>query len=113
MDMSTDKAVTECFHGISKNISAYGLNDIFDKFGTIAFDSFPLFSVAGSFVGNRLATELVWFDLGLYIGEPPAGRKLNKQHSLSVVEFNAMGQSEIINIRRKISDHRAILIKGE
>jgi len=79
MDVTTDKAVTECFHGVGQYIPADCLHNIFCKLRPVTFNAFPFFSVAGAFVGDRVTTKLVLFDLRLYIGKSPAGRKLNKQ----------------------------------
>ncbi len=96
MDVTTDKAMAECFHSVGQDIPADCLDNIFRKLRPVTFDAFPLLSVAGSFVGDRLTTELVLFDLRLYIGKPPAGRKLNKKHTFLVVEINAMCPFDVI-----------------
>ena len=41
MNMTDDKAVPECFHGIAEDVAADGLNDVLHELWTIGFDAFP------------------------------------------------------------------------
>lgn len=89
--MSNDIAVAECLNGEHQNIPGNGLHGIFRKFGTVAFQTLPLFRSTHTFVGNRLATELVLSHAWFYIGKLSAGWKCQKQESALIVELQAVG----------------------
>ena len=41
MNMTDDEAVPECFHGVTEDVAADGLDDILHELRTVGFDSFP------------------------------------------------------------------------
>lgn len=43
MNVTDDKTVPECFHGVTEDVAADGLDDIFYELRTVGFDTFPLF----------------------------------------------------------------------
>ena len=67
VDMTANKAVGECFHSIHQKVSGDGLYHILDKFRTVAFQAFLLFSGSDTFIGYRFSTEFIlanaWFDV--------------------------------------------------
>lgn len=75
MDVPYDKAVGESSDGMHQNIPADCLDDILNKFWTIRFYTFPFLSGADSFIGDRLATELVFADTRLYIAKSSTGSR--------------------------------------
>lgn len=59
MDMSDDKAVTECLYGVAENVAADGLDDILHKFRSVGFDAYPFLCRAHAFIGDGFsAVEL-------------------------------------------------------
>ena len=67
MDVSDDKAVPECFHGIAENITADCLDDILNEFRTVGFDTFPLFRGSDTFIGNGFSAKLILTNSGLHV----------------------------------------------
>ena len=72
MNMTDDEAVPECFHGVTEDVAADGLDDILHELRTVGFDTFPLFCGADSFIGYRFAAILIFSDTGLHVGEQAA-----------------------------------------
>ena len=68
MHVTYDAAVFQGFHGISQNITAYCLNDVFHKLRTVALNSAPFLSSINSHIGDALSTKLVnahsWLNIG-------------------------------------------------
>ena len=89
MDMADYEAVAERFHGVGKNIPADRLNDIFYEFGAITFNPPPL-ARSCTLVGYGVAAKLVDAHAGLYIAQPPAGWKVNEQHSALIVNLERL-----------------------
>ena len=74
MDMAADQLIGEGAHGEHQKISGDGLHDIFYKFRTVGFDTFPFFGGSDTFIGDGFSAEAIFADAGLYITELPAGR---------------------------------------
>ena len=72
MNVTDDKAVPECFHGVTEDVATDGLDDVLHELRTVGFDTFPLFCGANSFIGYGFAAILVFFDTGLHVGEQAA-----------------------------------------
>ena len=72
MNVTDDKAVPECFHGVTEDVAADSLDDILHELRTIGFDTFPLLCGANSFIGYRFAAILIFSDTGLHVGEQAA-----------------------------------------
>ena len=69
MNMTDDEAVPECFHGVTEDVAADGLDDILHELRTVGFDAFPFLCGSDSFVGYGFAAILVFTDTGLHVGE--------------------------------------------
>ena len=89
MDMANDKAVGESTHGITQDITTDCLHDILHEFWTIAFNPSPL-SIGGSFIGHAVRAELIYTHSRLYIREPSAGWKIDKEHTALVVDMETV-----------------------
>ena len=76
MDMTDDKAVPECFHGIAEDIAADRLHDILHEFRTVGFDTFPFLCGTDALIGHGFTAELILSDTGLHIAEHPAGGEI-------------------------------------
>ena len=81
VDMSDDEAVPEGFHSVAEDVPANGLNDIFHKFRPVGFAALPFLCGSHSFISDGFSTELIDPDPGLDIRRPPAGGKLDEEHS--------------------------------
>lgn len=75
VDMANDKAMGKGSDGIHQNIAADCLDNVFHKFRTVTFDSFPFLCRTNTFVSDRFTAKLVFTDLRLYIGEGTSGWK--------------------------------------
>ena len=71
MYMTADEAMPQCFHGPGKDIPAYGLDDVLDEFGTVAFYPAPL-SGGHTLVGNTVTAELILSHTRLNVAQAPA-----------------------------------------
>ena len=89
MNVSDDEAVPESFHGVAEDIPADGLDDVFHEFRPVGFDALPFLCGTYAFIGDRFPTELIDPDPGLDIGQPPAGGKLDEEHSAFIKEADA------------------------
>lgn len=89
MDVSDDETVPEGFHGVAEDIPADGLDDIFHEFRPVGFDALPFLCGSHTFIGDGFPTELIDPDPGLDIGQPPAGGKLDEEHSAFIKEADA------------------------
>ena len=69
MNMTDDEAVPECFHGVTEDVAADGLDDILHELRTVGFDAFPFLCAADSFIGDGFSAILVFSDTGLHVGE--------------------------------------------
>lgn len=69
MNVTDDKAVPECFHGVTEDVTADGLDDVLHELRTVGFDTFPLFCGSDSLIGDGFAAILVFSDARLHIGE--------------------------------------------
>ncbi len=72
MNMTDDKAVSECFHGVTEDVAADGLDDVLHELWTVGFDALPFLCRTYSFVGDGLSALLVFSDTGLHVGEQAA-----------------------------------------
>ena len=72
MNMTDDKAVPECFHGVTEDVTADGLNNVLHELRTVGFDAFPFLCGFDSFVGDGFAAILVFSDTGFLVGEQSA-----------------------------------------
>ena len=72
MNMTDAEAVSESLHGVTEDVAAYSLNDIFHELRTVGFDPFPFLRGSYSFIGDRLTAILVFSDAGVHIGEQAA-----------------------------------------
>ena len=68
MYVADDPVLAEVLHRVRQQIPADGLDDVFDEFRAVAFEAFPFFRGAGSFVGDALSAVFVDFDLRIRIG---------------------------------------------
>ena len=59
MDMPYDEAVMQGPHCFTENITADGLDNVLDKFRTIAFYTAPFLIATDALVGRRLFAEVV------------------------------------------------------
>lgn len=89
VDVSDDEAVPEVFHSVAEDVPADGLDDIFHKFRPVGFNAFPFLCGTYAFIGDRFPAELIDPDPGLDIGQPPAGGKLDEEHSALIKEADA------------------------
>ena len=78
-------------HGFCQNISGGSLNNVFDEFGSIAFQPCPFFLLSDTFIGDGLAAELVKSHLRLHIHQLSAGRQHNEHHAALIYEADTMG----------------------
>ena len=65
VDVPTDEAVRECFHGIHQEVSGDGLHYILDKSRTITFKPLPFLISSDSFISDGFATKLILTDVRL------------------------------------------------
>ena len=72
MHMTNYETVRESSHSVSKNISAYSLHDVLDKFWTVTFNTSPLI-IVDALVCYRIRTELIHTHSRFYIAELFAG----------------------------------------
>ena len=72
MNMSTDKTVAECLHGITQNISGYCLYNIFHELRTVTFNPFPFLRSAYALISNRFTAETILPHPRLHVGQLPA-----------------------------------------
>lgn len=59
MNVTDDKTVPECFHGVTEDVAADGLDDILHKLRTVGFDALPFLGGSYAFIGDGLTAELV------------------------------------------------------
>ena len=90
MDMTDNKAMSEGFHGIHKDIPADGLYDILHKLGTVGFNAFPFFCATYALIGYGFSAESVFTHPGFHVRQPSAGGKCDKKHTALVSKMNAM-----------------------
>lgn len=88
MDVPEDKAMWEGSYGIAEDVPADRLNDILNKLRTVWFDVFSFIGGTDTFIGDGFSAEFVFPDLGLHIGEKLTWRKLDKEHSAFIHEFD-------------------------
>ena len=84
--MPHNKAVRKGFHGIGQDVPTDCLHNVLHEFRTVGFDSAPFLCGTYAFIGDRFPTELIDPDPGLDIGQPPAGGKLDEEHSAFIKE---------------------------
>lgn len=89
MNVSDDEAMPESFHSAAENVPADGLDDIFHEFRPVGFDALPFLCGSYTFIGDGFSAELIDPDAGLYVRKPPAGGKLDEEHSALIKESNA------------------------
>lgn len=89
MDVPDDEAVPEGFHGVAEDVPADGLDDIFHKFRSVGVDALPFLCGTYAFIGDGFPAELIDTYAGLDIGQPPAGGKLDEEHSALIKEADA------------------------
>lgn len=90
MDMADNEAVGEILHGEAQQVTGYGLDDILNEFWTVRFDAFPFLGRSHTFIGDGFPAEAVLSNLGLHVGELPAGREGNEEHPAFVLEADAV-----------------------
>ena len=78
MNMTDDKAVPECFHGIAEDVAADGLNDVLHKLRTVGFDAFPFLCGSNTFISYGFAAELILTNTRLHIGQKATGGELDE-----------------------------------
>ena len=74
MDMADDSTTSQRLHGITEDVPAGALDDVFHELQAMAFEPFPLLRCANAFIGDRFPTEAVLAYPGLYVGKPPSAR---------------------------------------
>lgn len=89
MDVPDYAAVGQRPHGVGQDVPADGLYDVFHELRTVAFDAAPLLLRVNTHIGDGFAAEPVHADAGFDIGQPPAGRKCDEQHSVPSFEVYA------------------------
>ena len=97
MDMRHDEAMTERAHGVSEDVSRYGLRNVLDELRPVGFDTLPMFRGTGSLVCDRFAAEFVHTDAGFDVAEPTSGRKLDVEHAAFADETDPI-------LRRAVED---------
>lgn len=88
--MPADKAVAQRPHGVTQDVPRDCLHNVFHEFRAVTFNPLPFFRRADALVGDGLTSEFILTDLRLHVGQPPAGRKLDKQHGALIDEPDAM-----------------------
>ena len=78
MNVAADEAVGESSHGVAEDVPADRLDDVFDELRTIGFNPFPFLCGSDAHVGDGFSAEAILSDPGLYVGEHPAGWKLDE-----------------------------------
>ena len=81
VDMPADETVFQVLHGITEDVPADRLGDVFDEFRAVGFDERPLFICSDAVIFHAFPAEAVCADPGLHIAEPSAGWKVNKEHA--------------------------------
>ena len=78
MDVADDTVVGEAAHGVAEDVPADSLGNIFHKFGTVAFDSAPVFGTVDAHIRYGLTAKAVFADPRFHIGKAPAAGKMNE-----------------------------------
>ena len=79
MDVTNNLTEAQPLHGIGENVAADGLDNVLDKFWTIAFEACP-FSRAYTLIGHAVGAKLVHAHAGLDITELSPGGEVNEEH---------------------------------
>ena len=69
MNVTDDKTVPECFHGVTEDVAADGLDDIFYELRTVGFYAFPFLCGSNTFISYGFAAELILTNTRLHVGE--------------------------------------------
>ena len=81
MDMRHDEAMTERAHGVSEDVSRYGLRNVLDELRPVGLNTLPVFRGTRPLIGYGFAAEFVHTDARLDVAEPTSGRKLDVEHA--------------------------------
>ena len=72
VNMSDDEAGGESSDGMHQDVSADGLDNVFNEFRTVGFDAFPFLGSTDSFIGYGFSAILVFSNARLHVGEQAA-----------------------------------------
>ena len=72
MNVTDDEAVSESLHGVTEDVTAYGLDDILHELRTVRFNTFSFLCGSNTFIGDGFTAILVFSDTGLHVGEQAA-----------------------------------------
>lgn len=72
VDVTNDKAMAKSFHSVAEDVAADSLDDILHELRSIGFNAFPLLCRADAFISDGFSSELIGYDPGLHICEPPS-----------------------------------------
>lgn len=86
MDVPDDEAIPEDLHSIAEDVAADCPDDILHELRDIGFNAFSFLCGAHTFISDGFSAELIDADVGLYIREPAAGRKMDEEHFAFVKE---------------------------
>ena len=84
-------AAAQRTHGVTQQVAADALHDVFHELGAVGLDALPLFRRAHAHIGHSRRAELVLTDSGLGVTQVSAGGQVDEQHSGLHMESNAVG----------------------
>lgn len=88
--MADDGTASQRLHGITENVPADALDDVFHELWSVAFQLFPFLGGSNAFIGDGFPAEAVLAYPGLYVRKSPPAGQFDEQHPALAKKANVI-----------------------